>query len=166
LLVKRLQSGNTKDILFTINQIRNSGDPKILPYLFDLLITNPSIEIIEAIVKLINELKNQASTVEIVNALGNDKYNSIKKELLTSCWYSGLDYTEYLDLFVDLFIYSDFVIAFEAFTIIDTFEKEYNSEYIDSLIKDLKNNMKDNSEEKKNLLVELVHKLQNMRMPK
>jgi hypothetical protein len=164
LLVKRLQSENTKDILFTINQIRNSGDPKIMPYLFDLMIDNPPIEITVAIVKLLNEIKNQGCAIETINALKNDKYKSITKELLTSCWNSGLDYTSNLELFVDLFVCNNFDIAFEAFTIIDTFEGPYNTELIDTLIKKLKNNLSNNDGEKKNLLVELVHKLESMKM--
>ncbi len=164
LLVKRLQSGNTKDILFTIKQIRSSGEPLILPYIFDLMIDNPSKEISDALIELLNELKNKACINEIIYGLQTDKYNSIIKELLTSCWSSGLDYSAHLELFVKIFIKNDFLIAFEAFTVIESFEKQYTADTINSLIADLKNNMNNFSEEKRNLMVELVHLLESKKL--
>ncbi len=164
LLVKRLQSDNTKDILFAINQIRNSGDPKILPVLFDLLIANPNKEINQAIIELLNELKNQACTEVIIEALKNEKYFSIRKELLVSCWHSGLDYSDYLSFLVGMVHSSDFLISFEVFTIIESFEKEYDIELIDSLAQALYENLNEMKEEKRNLIIELIRLLETKKI--
>ena len=164
LLVKRLQSDNTKDVLFAINQIRNSGDPKIIFNLLDLLITNQQKDINQAIIGLLNELKNQACAAEIIEALKNDKYNPIQKELLTSCWHSGLDYSNYLDFFVGIVISNDFLISFEAYTIIETFEKDYDILLIDTLIHDLRNNINEMTEEKRSLVNELIKLLETKKL--
>ena len=160
LLVKRLNSADTNEVLFTINQIRNSGDPEIIYFLLDLLITNPHKDISKAIIELLNELKNKACTSEIIKALQDDKFSSIKKEILTSCWHSGLDYSDHLAFFVTIFIENDFLVAFEAFTIIESFEREYDTDIIITLIEDLKRNLNGMNEEKRNLLIELVHLLE------
>jgi hypothetical protein len=164
LIVKRLQSDDTKEVLFTINQIRNSGDPLIITSLLDLLINNPNKEITKTIIKLLNELKNQASTIEIIKALKNDKYVSLRQEILASCWNSGLDYSNYLAFFVAVFISDEFLIAFEAFTIIENFEKEYDKEIIDPLIQDIKNSINGMDENKRSLSIELVHMLEHKKL--
>jgi len=164
LLVKRLQSDNTKDVLFAINEIRNSGEPKIISNLLDLLITNQQKEINQAIIEVLNELKNQDCAAEIIEALKNDEYHSIQKELLTSCWHSGLDYSDYLDFFVGIVIANDFLISFEAYTIIETFEKDYDILLIDTLSQNLRNNAQDMTEEKRSLVNELIKLLETKKL--
>jgi hypothetical protein len=39
--------------------------------------------------------------------------------LISSCWQSGLDYSEYLDDLVDIFLASDFPVALECLTVIE-----------------------------------------------
>jgi hypothetical protein len=165
MVVKSLQSGKISEILFTIDQLRISGNPLVLPHLFDILIGNPPAEISKAIIDLLNELKNQSCVIEIIKALKSEKYLLIRKELLTSCWYSGLDYSDYLTDFIHIFVAGDFLIAFEAFTIIETFEKEFDGGMISELINVLKNNAKGMTEAKSNLLIELVLLLERKSTP-
>lgn len=57
-----------------------------------------------------------------MRAIENDKYKSIRKEILTACWQNGLDFSAFLPVFIDFIIREDWEIAFEAFTVIDNLE--------------------------------------------
>lgn len=160
LLSKSLKSNDITEVLSSLNQIRVSGDSKIIFNILDLLISNPPIEISKAIIELLNEVKNQSVAEIIVKALEEERFIPIRKELIASCWSSGLDYSKYLNFFVDIFISSDFIIAFEAFTLIETFDNQISKEIIDPLIDKLKGNMNSMPDSKKSLLHELVHLLE------
>jgi len=164
LIATKLQSKNKDEVLFTIKQLRNTGNSRMLPYVIDLLYTSKSSEIKAAIISLLGDLKDKNSTAEIVSALENEKYVSIRKELLSSCWQSGLDYSKYLGLFVNLFITGSFEEAFEAFTVMDNLEEKYHAETIDPYINELKSRVSEFKEtDKEGLFVELVHILTRLK---
>lgn len=163
LIAKKLKSDNANELLFTIKQIRNTGDPKILPHLFELLANNKSEEVNSAIIGLLNDLKNKDCRQEVIKALKNDDYYDIHKEILTTCWQSGLDYSKEIALFVNFFAKREFEVAFEAFTIIDTFEEKIDQEIIKPLIKKLKSNIdKFKQTNKEGLFIELIHILERL----
>jgi hypothetical protein len=124
LLVEKLFSRNTEVILQTLHSIRVQGSSEIVPHLIELLNHAQSREIDLAIIGLLNDLKQKSVRIEIIRALKNQKYEKIHQVLLASCWQSGLDYSEYLDFFVDIFISGSFEIAFEAYTVIESMEAE------------------------------------------
>ncbi len=156
LIIEKLRSENEDELVFTINQLRNSGDIKLLPHVIELLNKSNNPTIIKAITDLLNDLKVQAGSNEIIKAISNDNYNSIRKLLFTSCWQSGLNYSEHLEFFIEKFIAENFEIAFEIFTIIENIEEKYDNEIIESMIKKLKISIPDFKDEKSNLIVDLV----------
>jgi hypothetical protein len=163
LIVEKLFSKKTDDVLFTINQVRNSGQTSVLPHIIELLNLENNSSIRLSIIELLNDLKKQEGTIEIINALKNKNYQSIQKLLLISCWQSGLDYSKHIDYFVDLFIGEDFEIAFEAFTIIENMDEVINHEIINPLINKLKSEVSKNDESKTELMIELVAILEEKR---
>ncbi len=161
---KKLQSTKTDEVLFTIKQLRNTGDPRILPFLFELLSTSKSEQIRSSIISLLNDLKDKNCRPEVVKALRNNNYHSIHKEILTTCWQSGLDYSADIGLFVELFTKRDFGVAFEAFTIIDNFEEKMDASILKPIIVELKSNIESFKEtDKESLFVELVHILEELK---
>lgn len=164
LIAKKLQSNNIEEVLFSIKQIRNIGEPKIIPVVIDLLANSKSNKVKDAAINLLNDLKNKDCRNEMIIALKNESYLNIHKELLSTCWQSGLDYTDEIELFVDLFINGNFGIAFEAFTIIETFEGNFGEPTISPLIDRLKNDISSfKGTDKEGLFVELIHILENLK---
>lgn len=165
IMAKKLQSSKTDEVLFTIKQLRNTGDSRIMPFLFELLATSKSPQVKSSLIGLLNDLKNKDCRPEVIKALKNNKYQSIHKEILTTCWQSGLDYSADIELFIDLFIKRDFLVAFEAFTIIDNFEEGIEASVIDPLISRLKSNIADFKEtDKEGLFVEMIHVLEELKI--
>ncbi len=161
-IIKKLQSKKNDEIVFTIKQLRNTGNAKILPHLFDLLLVNKTEAVRDQAQKLLNDLKDEESKEEIVNALKNDKYKSLHKDIIISCWQSRLDYTDELLLFIDFFKKSNFELAFEAFTVIDNFENTIDAKILEKAISDLKSDIyKFKDTDKEQLYIELVHLLES-----
>jgi hypothetical protein len=59
----------------------------------------------------------------LAEALQEKKYVGIRKPLATACWQNGLEFKDYLPVFVTLVIEEDFETGFEAFTVIESMEK-------------------------------------------
>lgn len=164
IIARKLQSTNTEEVLFTIKQLRNTGEPKVLPLLINLLDKSQSEKINESILGLLGDLKNKNCTPELVTALENKEYKQIHKDLLTTCWQSGLDYSDNIELFVDFFISGDFETSFEAFTILDNFEGQFEVEKMNQLIGKLKEKINDfKGSQKEGLFVELIHILERLK---
>jgi len=162
LIIKKLFSNNVKDILFTIKGLRNTGNIEIIPELIKLLNQNNDTQVKNNLTSFFNDLKFKEATNEIIKALKNDNFKKIHHILLSSCWQSGLDYSIYINVFIDIFISGTYLDAIESFTIIENFEGKISIEQIKDAILKLKSEINNIENDKKELLVELVHVLEKM----
>jgi nicotinate-nucleotide pyrophosphorylase len=105
---------------------------------------------------LFANLKESDAIPLIVEAIQNQKYAPELKELVASCWENGLDYSNYLTLFVDLLIDSDFLVAFEAYTVIVNMTAKIDQAKIDVEIDRLEEAMKTASDQKKALMLDVI----------
>ena len=72
-----------------------------------------------AITKVLSFCTKDFVRAPIVDTLKSiDASNAIKTSLLAVCWESGLDYTDYLEVFVDALINGNEAVAIEAYTMI------------------------------------------------
>ena len=92
--------------------------------------------------------------------------SEIKKEweeetirmLVSSCWQSGLDYSEYSGDLTEVFLQRDFVTAVECFTVIEGSAPELDSIEKKKILKMLKES-RPASNPKKALAIELIYLL-------
>jgi len=90
----------------------------LLNYLVELDEKEDKTTII-AITKVLSFCTKDFVRAPIVETLKNiDSSNAIKSSLLAVCWESGLDYSDYLDVFVDALIKGNEAVAIEAYTMI------------------------------------------------
>ena len=151
-----LISTDSEFVLETIEKIRESGNKFIMEGLFDLLHDTTSPEINKSILTLLSELKNKESIPLLIEAISNEKYVNERKELVACCWQNGLNYNEYLPVFIDLVIRESFLVAFEAFTVIENMFGNIPDEVIDHEITKVENALPGASEEKVYLLKSLL----------
>jgi len=116
--ITNLQSSNAELVNETINQLSESGNSAYLPFLFELLHATSNDEIKRRIARLLAELKHSDAIPMIVEAIKNKAYTEELQYLVSACWENGMDYSEHLSLFIDLMIQHEFMIAFEAHTVI------------------------------------------------
>ena len=153
---KKFETKDTKEILNTLKEIRVSGQANIIPLLFEILESSKEKSISEEIVSILSQLKDKTCVPYVVKALKENEIKNFKKEIITSCWQSGLDYSEHITLFAKEFIRNDYVTAIEAFTVIEEWIFESGPEKVTECKNYLINAVSDVSADKKPLYVELV----------
>ena len=79
--------------------------------------------------------------------------------LVSSCWQSGLDYSEFVIDFTNLFITEDYVTALECFTVIEASGQKIGVSEKRKLISLLKRNQEASSVEKNSLIQALMRTL-------
>ena len=151
-----LFSKNTATVIATLNKLKEKGNNAYLPLLFDLLNSNPEAEIEQEINYILFNLKIKDAVPVLVEALQNPKYLSIRKKLTTACWENGLDYTNYLPVFVDLVIHEDWETGFEAFTVIENMESFSEQDKIDSATEKIRQGLTKAKEQQKYFLHEIL----------
>ena len=164
-LIKGLQSDKENLILDAISQLYINGTAELIPYVIKLYFVTPSAKIRKEILALLNNLKDKNVCPYLVNAVIHYKGQESYHNIVSSCWQSGLDYSKYLDIFIDLVIEQELLTAIEAFSVVEENisqvsppERERYAIYIRSKLKVV-------DEERKNLVNELLQMVQNFSGP-
>lgn len=155
-ILEGLQSADSLKVIETLEELRVSGKVSDIPFLVELLHLTQNPEIKSKIIDLFANLKESDAIPLIVEAIQNQKYAPELKELVASCWENGLDYSNYLTLFVDLLIDSEFLVAFEAYTVIVNMTATIDQAKIDIEIDRLEEAMKTATDEKKALMLDVI----------
>lgn len=153
---KKFDAENDAEILATLKEIRISGQALIIPLMIDVLEKTKDNSIREEILSILGQLKDKGSVAYIVEALASGAVKNYRKEFITTCWQSGLDYRDHITLFAKEFVKGDYVTAIEAFTVIEEWIFESSPEKITECKKYLIDAVSEIDNEKKPLYVELV----------
>lgn len=129
-----LKSKDDTIVLKTIGEIRDDGSNELLRDLAKLLCSTKNKEIKESIYNLFCDLKNQSSVEKLITFLNSEELKKAKKTLLSACWQTRLDFSDYLELFIDIVIKDPFEYSFEAFTVIENMESKVTRERKNELI--------------------------------
>jgi hypothetical protein len=64
-------------------------------------------------------LKNNNAQEALVHALHQDRYANARHAIITACWESGLDFSDYLPVFVELAVSESYLVCLECMTVIE-----------------------------------------------
>lgn len=160
--ISQLKSGNTELVINTIQEIREKGRINIIPEIIDLILQPGNTDIQQACTMLLNDLKDKEAIKYIVAALKDEKYKSIFGILLASCWQNGMDYHEHINLFAELFIKSDYIVALEAFTVIEETIAQCEDKQISSVLNKLVSHNETITEDKEALQKALIEVIKSV----
>jgi len=124
-LSKKLNDKNPAIVLAAIDSLRNSdpfsGAIQLLADLYD----RSEISIVrEHVRSFLNDLKEHSIRAEVVTEMKRVHQPETITMLVSSCWQSGLDYSEWASDIVHIFCEADFITALECFTVLE--ESAYN----------------------------------------
>lgn len=156
LLLEELRSKDLVTVLNAVSNLRKQGDSADLNDIIELLHTSNNSEIKEAVSSFLCDLKEQNSVINIINAIKNIKYKNELEVLVSSCWQSGLDYSAYLAFFTDLVINEKYIVAVEAFTVIENMPSDFSEEEIENNISKIQTAIHLKEKEKSYLFAELI----------
>ena len=83
-------------------------------------------------------LKENNAQAFILNAITKTKNLGQKALLIAACWETGLDFSKDYLFFIDLISSKDFIVSFEAFTVIQEMEAEIDKATLQSSLTILK----------------------------
>lgn len=156
---ENLFSADETTVLAAIEKISKIGNKLYIPILFDLLKSEPEKAVEDAIKKLFATVKDKDTTETFISVFKDEKYKSIWKAVLTTCWQNGLDFSAYTVTFVELVINEDWEIAFEAFTIIDNMEFLPDQKIIEETRQIISTALENANEQKTYFLQEILTKI-------
>lgn len=161
-IVRRLRSEKQNLVINAIYQLRKRVESAIyIPEIINLAYKTNNDEIRRELYQFLSDMKDASSVPFMIEALKNRQYQSIWNEIIAACWQSGLNFSGYLDTFIMIFLEEDYLIALEAFSVIEQsiiyleesrIEKHKN--YLISRLEEVK-------KEKKPLVKELINIMQH-----
>lgn len=90
------------------------------------------------------QLKENKAQSFIINAITKTKNTAHKALIVAACWETGLDFSQEYQFFIDLICATDFLVSFEAFTVIQEMEAEIDEATLKESLSKLKKVMEPN----------------------
>jgi hypothetical protein len=110
----------------------------------------------KSIAGFMNDLKDQSACKEVIEQIRKKWKSDTISMLVSSCWQSGLNYSEFsLDL-VRIFLESEYVTAIECLTVIEESGNNLNKAAKNEIIKMLEESRVTQTTEKQSLTLELI----------
>ncbi len=110
----------------------------------------------KAIEGFMNDLKDQSGSVEVINEIRKKWNPSTTSMLVSSCWQSGLDYSEYSTDLTEIFLSGDYVTAIECLTVIEESIHKLSNEKKKEILKIIDESPAGIKNEKTELRLELL----------
>jgi hypothetical protein len=156
-LSELINKDNKNIISQAIDLLRNEnpfeGAIGILTEYFD---KTDDITIKKSIELFMNDLKDQSSAGEVIAEIRKEWKPETISMLVSSCWQSGLDYSEYSVDMANIFMKGDYVTAIECLTVIEESVHMLNKDTKDEIIKIIDINHMAHRKEKAELTDELL----------
>lgn len=116
-------------LLKTLEKVKGKGNDQMVEPILNLYSSTNHESVKKAIKGLLNELKVTDGTTILIGKLKNCD-NELKEVILGSLWSAGLNPVEYLPEIVKTACSSNYMVAFEALTVLENLEGPFDEEKI------------------------------------
>ncbi len=164
-ILKDLRSEDSKTVVKAIKSLESHGDPSVIEPLAELLLAGPNEKIKTQVVELLSSLKDSSVTSYIMDVVEDSKYLPIRQTMLSTIWNTKVDFSDYLDEFVEIATKGDFMEALDCLTIIENLEGPFLEESVLESQLHLKNVLESNEkmdEQKAHILSEIALKIKEI----
>lgn len=121
-IIVELSSGDETKIIAALKRVPHDGNYQVILPMLEILTKEPSSETRILLERSLHNLNETNCVAPLIDALKNENLKSIRAEILTCIWQSGLDVSEELEFLIQLSIDEDYMTAVEVMTIIDNME--------------------------------------------
>jgi hypothetical protein len=115
-----------------------------------------NLSIKKTISGFINDLKDQTVCHEVIKEIRKQWKSETISMLISSCWQSGLNYSDYSPDLAKVFLKGDYITAIECLTVIEESVHELSKAVKDEIMKMLEESPVHQINEKKELTLELI----------
>jgi hypothetical protein len=159
-LLKKLRSGDEITILKAIHDLRSSGNLDYIPVLFEILNSSGSEAVHREMAVFFADIKDARVIPLYIQGLKDPALEGARAVIASACWQSGMDYSRHLEIFLEIFLESDYLTSLESFSVIEQSLENMTDEEITRGREMLLDGLKQINEEKKPLARELVNLMQ------
>lgn len=156
-LGKVLKGGNRNEIDRKIKSLRSespyAGALSMLAQFYD---SSDDESLRQTIKGFFNDMKEKSVRNEVIEALATVNRKSTRAMLASSCWQSGLDYSEYVVSLAEAFAAGDYETSLECFTVIDNCSGSISEDDSKEIILLLEKEIMNFDEAKQRLTEELI----------
>lgn len=163
-LMAELTSGEDKKISSALKGLQVHGDSSVIIPMLKVWQTVKSDAVNKEIHEFLNDLKYTDSADEIMQALKNDEFKSIRQQLLNVVWNCTVDYSEFLADFVAIAVEGDFMETLECLTVIENLDGPFQEhQFLEAqlALSDYAS-MENREEQKAQLMIEIALIIQNL----
>ncbi len=118
-LLSGLNSTDSNIVAGTIQELRMHGNVSVLPAVFSLLFSKRMVQLNDDIVNLLNDVKDPQAVPVFMEAVKTFRGKKGFDRLVSACWQCGLNFSPYIDEFIDMVIEEDYYTSLEAFSVIE-----------------------------------------------
>jgi hypothetical protein len=153
----KLKSGNESLVISTISSLRLKEPMKgVIRLLTELYDSSPDPTVRKHVEEFMNDMKELSLRGEVIDEIRKEYKAETIKMLISSCWQSGVDYSQYASDFALIFSTCDLETAIECFTVIEGFSSLIPRKTKDHMIIIVKEHEENRTKEKSALMLELV----------
>lgn len=154
-----LASTEETKISRAIKALEAHGNSTVIKPLAEKLLVGVSEKNEKEIVELLCSLKDSSVTAEMMDVIEDERYRPIRLTMLSTVWNTKVDFSDYIDEFVEIAVHGDFMETLDCLTIIENMEGPFMEENILESQLHLKNYLESDSEkdaQKSQLLSEIA----------
>ena len=129
-ILMELGTDDTKKISKAIKALEANGDPSVIKPLTEKLLSGVSEKNKKEILELFSSFKDSSVTAEMMDVIEDERYLSIRQLLLSTIWNTKVDFSDYLDEFVQIAVEGNFMETLDCLTIIENLEGPFMEENI------------------------------------
>ena len=161
--VKNIETKNEVKIIDGIKLLRESGKPEAVKLITNLLNTEISEEVKKECINFLNDIKDQMA-IKYIDAAINSKPGKELLRILVSCaWQNNLDFSMHLETFVRIVLKEEYLIAFEAFTVIENNIDKLPADKANHIENMISTGLKSANKEKQPMIKELIEVIKDVK---
>lgn len=127
----------------------------VIGLLADCYDRNKDAQVARSIENFMNDIKDPSLRPEIINEVKKDRKPATRSMLVSSCWQSGMNYTDYMADIATVFVSSDYRVALECITLIEESSASISMGMKGQILKIIDRNQFDPSDERFPLMEEI-----------
>ncbi len=156
-----LHSGDEKKASKAIKSLEAHGNATVIKDLAECLLNTSSEVNKSEIMELLSSLKDSTIAVEMIEVITDEHFLEVRQPLLSTVWNMKVDFSNYIDDFVQIAVEGDFLEALDCLTIIENLDGPFLEEDILECQLHLKNYLEsgERDDQKTHILSEIAIKL-------
>jgi len=161
-IINNLCSEKESRIMEALEEFLIFGNAQILPEFISFIFKDSSEHYRDHAFRILNDIKDTEAIPVLAEALHQYRGKKDYSYLVSSCWQNGMDFSPYIQQFMDIMIKDELNVAIEAFSVI-----EENFHHLENTEKqDILNTLRENSiiaenDCKKKLILALLSMLED-----